>query len=156
MVDNKSCSNEHRILPIKIIGITAQHFSSRRTAHMRKCHKFKVCNIFIFNSFNTIHNLNQFLHASLSTLTWHIGGAKFTNLSLYCAQSCVTTYWYHDWYLLWLIIYGWLSTKQKQVGKILILPKKHTFACLVLSEAWWNWFKLWIVLRNEKEKYYIP
>ena len=86
---------------------------------------------FSFSFLNTNHNLNQFLHASLSTLKWHILGTKFTNLSLSCAQSCVTTYWYHVWYLLWLmIIYAWLSTTQKQVGKILILPKSIHFLAL--------------------------
>ena len=30
----RSCSNEHRLLPIKIIGIMAQNFSSRPTAHI--------------------------------------------------------------------------------------------------------------------------
>ena len=86
---------------------------------------------FSFSFLNTNHNLNYFFHASLSTLKWHIGGTKFTNLSLSCAQSCVTTYWYHAWHFWWLvIIYAWLSTAQKQVGKILILPKSTHFPAL--------------------------
>ena len=37
----------------------------------------------------------------------------------------------HVWYLWWLmIIYAWLSTTQKQDGKILILPKNTNFLAL--------------------------
>ena len=106
---------------------------------------------FSFSFLNTNHNLNQFLHASLSTLKWHILGTKFTNLSLSCAQSCVTTYWYHVWYLLWLmIIYAWLSTTQKQVDKILMLPKSIIFLpcaqwtvliCMIFMDFVTEWVK---------------
>ena len=70
----------------------AQNFSSRPTAHMRKCQKFKVCNIFIFHSLNTIHNLNQFHHASLSTRQANVcflAVSEFYQLVLFRAQSSV-------------------------------------------------------------------
>ena len=118
-----------------------QNIERNTSFRMWKCEKFLSSLAYIYiHRFShwlcfvgiLVINLNQFLYASLSTLTWHIGGAKFTNLSLSCAQSCVTTYWYHVWYLLsWLmIIYAWLSTTHKQVGKILILPKSTHFIAL--------------------------
>ena len=108
--------------------MTVQKFCFLRTAHLRKCHHFRACNVFLCHSLTQIITWINFF-----TLRWarKNGILEVRNLqimSLFCDQSCVTTYWSRVWFIYWLmIIYAWLSTTQQKVGTILVLPKTTPF-----------------------------
>jgi len=125
---NKLCSNDHRLLPIKIMWMTVQTFCLTRTAHLHKFHNFRAWNVFRCHSWTQIITWIYFF-----TLRWTCKNCilKVQNLqimSLLYDQSCVTTYWNFIWLPIcwWSFTHDWAQHKRKLVN-CCSPPKKHAF-----------------------------
>ena len=122
----------------------AQNLSSRPNAHMRKCHKLKVCNIFLFHSLKQCHNLNHFHQDSLSTRQPNVCFKAVSEFYQLVFVSCsIIRRHDHQPSEISIIIskkslrHDWVQmTKTENVN---LAP----FIChvSVLSEAWRSWFQ---------------
>ena len=82
---------------------------------------------FSLSFLNSNHNLNLFFHASLNTQKLHIKGTQLTN-NVFTLWSVMRNDLLKPFLIIYvlMIIYAWLSTTQKKVGKLLFSPQKNT------------------------------